>query len=348
MCIKTFLIVLTFLAVGVSIFFLSTGFNSTDSSLTDLIRVDAPVSNALVSSPLIISGSARGSWYFEASFPVQLLDANGGVLFEGPMQAQGDWMTSEFVPFNQQITFALPKTQTGTLVLKNDNPSGLPENDKELRIPVKFQDFVYPITKEADFGAKVVLNVGDGVTFGNRLPVSLSKIDDSRCKPGVQCIWAGELSALLIVTELGAEVRLGTVNNTSVTKLGYTFELLTATEKSATIVVTQTSVTNSSGMTGYVHVGPTCPVERVPADPKCADKPLVDAEVLIKKASGGQIVESLTTDDSGKFRVALIPGEYAAEVKIGASAMPSCPVNTFRVITGEYTSIDVACDSGIR
>jgi hypothetical protein len=105
---------------------------------TDMIEVDAPLPSALVSSPLVVTGRARGGWYFEASFPVKLIDANGKVLAEGPAQAQGDWMTSEFVPFKITLTFSKPSTQTGTLILHNDNPSGLPQNDKEVRIPVTF------------------------------------------------------------------------------------------------------------------------------------------------------------------------------------------------------------------
>ena len=104
----------------------------------DLIQVDAPQAGAVVTSPLIVRGKARGTWYFEASFPVRLLDANGVELAVVPAQAQGDWMTTEFVPFVVTLTFAPPATKTGTLILQNDNPSGLPENAKEIRIKVKF------------------------------------------------------------------------------------------------------------------------------------------------------------------------------------------------------------------
>jgi len=104
----------------------------------DLIQVDAPQAGAVVTSPLIVRGKARGTWYFEASFPVRLLDANGVELAVVPAQAQGDWMTTEFVPFEVTLTFAPPATKTGTLILQNDNPSGLPENAKEIRIKVKF------------------------------------------------------------------------------------------------------------------------------------------------------------------------------------------------------------------
>src|SRR4051812_32842409 len=46
-------------------------------SNADLIQVNAPKPNDLVKSPLTVTGKARGTWYFEASFPVRLEDANG-------------------------------------------------------------------------------------------------------------------------------------------------------------------------------------------------------------------------------------------------------------------------------
>ena len=104
----------------------------------DLIRVREPKENQLLSSPFLLKGEARGNWYFEASFPVRVVDATGKVLAEIPVQAQGEWMTTDYVPFETTITFAHPTTATGEVVLQKDNPSGLPEHDNELRIPVRF------------------------------------------------------------------------------------------------------------------------------------------------------------------------------------------------------------------
>jgi hypothetical protein len=104
--------------------------------VSDLILVDVPLPNTAIKSPLQIKGKARGTWYFEASFPVELLDANGTQLVIMPVQADGDWMTENFVPFSGTLTWATSTTPTGTLIFHRDNPSGLPEHDKELRIPV--------------------------------------------------------------------------------------------------------------------------------------------------------------------------------------------------------------------
>jgi hypothetical protein len=103
----------------------------------DLIRADIQP-GATVSSPLTVTGEARGTWYFEASFPVRLFDGAGNEIAVKPAQAQGDWMTTEFVPLKVTLTFAKPSTAEGVLVLEKDNPSGLPERDDALRIPVRF------------------------------------------------------------------------------------------------------------------------------------------------------------------------------------------------------------------
>lgn len=112
--------------------------NPGPATIADLIEVDAPLPQAAVSSPLSISGRARGSWYFEATAPVELKDSSGTVIAHGTIRAQGSWTTSDFVPFVGTLTFSSPATPTGTLVLKNDNPSGDPKKQKELDIPVVF------------------------------------------------------------------------------------------------------------------------------------------------------------------------------------------------------------------
>lgn len=113
--------------------------STTAQDNSNLIQVNSPTNDQLITSPFTVTGKARGSWYFEASFPVILQDANGKILAQQPAQAKGEWMTTEFVPFESVLTFEKPTTDTGTLILKKDNPSGLPENDAEISIPVKFK-----------------------------------------------------------------------------------------------------------------------------------------------------------------------------------------------------------------
>lgn len=111
---------------------------TTPPVVTQQIIIDVPQSGATIASPLLVSGKARGTWYFEASFPVRVEDANGVMLGQAPVTAQGDWMTTEFVPFIGSISFATSTTINGFVVFAKDNPSGLPQNDAEVRVPVTF------------------------------------------------------------------------------------------------------------------------------------------------------------------------------------------------------------------
>jgi len=109
------------------------------AALPDRIELMTPLPDAIIQSPLTLEGRARGSWFFEASFPVYLLDAGGDTIAVIPATAQGQWMTQEFVPFKATLSFTPPASPTGTLVLAKDNPSGLPEHAAELRVPIRFR-----------------------------------------------------------------------------------------------------------------------------------------------------------------------------------------------------------------
>jgi len=104
-----------------------------------LIVLDNPRPNQTITSPLTVTGQARGYWFFEASFPVVLVDWDGRIIAQGIATAKGDWMTADFVPFEATLTFAVDKnaySNRGALILKKDNPSGLPQNDDALEVPV--------------------------------------------------------------------------------------------------------------------------------------------------------------------------------------------------------------------
>lgn len=108
----------------------------------DLIRIDSPRPNQVVKSPLSITGQARGNWFFEASFPVFLVDWDGLIIAQGIAATKdgADWMMENFVPFTATLEFSKPTYKNnGALILKKDNPSGLPENDDALEIPVFFE-----------------------------------------------------------------------------------------------------------------------------------------------------------------------------------------------------------------
>jgi hypothetical protein len=112
----------------------------------NLVKVFSPAIYESVSNPLIITGEAIGPWFFEASFPILVVDWNGLIIGEGFATAQDEWMTTEFVPFTASVEFDVSKisgnySDKGWIILQKDNPSGLPEFDDALEFEIKFADF---------------------------------------------------------------------------------------------------------------------------------------------------------------------------------------------------------------
>jgi len=116
--------------------------SSEDESITynnasaDLIKVELPFPGAVTGKSFSVIGEARGTWFFEASFPIQLFDKDGELLATAIAQAQEDWMTEDFVPFKADIIAPESYIGEATLVLKKDNPSGLPNKDASMSFKI--------------------------------------------------------------------------------------------------------------------------------------------------------------------------------------------------------------------
>jgi hypothetical protein len=211
----------------------------------DSLRVDTPQAGQTVSSPLVVRGSARGPWFFEATFPVTLLDGHGQRIAQAHATAQGEWMTTDWVPFSASLEFAPPATATGTLLIENANPSGDPGRAQSRRIEVRFANAS-----------------GSG-----------------------------------------------------------------------------------TGVRGTARVGPTCPVERMPPDPACADRPYAGAFVV--ESVGGMRIGEVTTGSDGRYSLALPPGSYRLRLA-SQNRLPSMAPQPFTVRSEGWTTLDLELDSGIR
>lgn len=111
--------------------------NQDDTDENDKIRVSEPMVNATVSCPLHIEGEARGFWFFEASFPISLVDEDGDVITQDTIMTSDEWMTEDFVAFETDLYFTTDSTE-GTLIIHRSNASGLPEFDEQIEIPLTF------------------------------------------------------------------------------------------------------------------------------------------------------------------------------------------------------------------
>ncbi len=113
---------------------------STTSSNSEL-TIESPQPNQEVSSPLMVKGKLPGTWFFEGQIYAELITGDGEVLAGSPLYAEGEWMTEEDVSFSGELIFNnVKEASTATLVIRNDNPSGLAENQKKAEIPVKLSD----------------------------------------------------------------------------------------------------------------------------------------------------------------------------------------------------------------
>lgn len=102
------------------------------------VYISSPDLSQTIKSPLTLKGKIDPSWVFEASFPIQLFDDQGKSLFKGAASVP-NWTDNNgnLVDFTATIKFSTTTT-SGILEIKNDNPSGLPENSKIFEIPVIF------------------------------------------------------------------------------------------------------------------------------------------------------------------------------------------------------------------
>ncbi|MBP9711428.1 MAG: hypothetical protein KBD55_00105 [Candidatus Pacebacteria bacterium] len=100
--------------------------------------IDTPTSGAVTGKEFKVSGQAR-AFYFEGSFPVEILDKDGKRLFIGPAQALGEWMVDDLVPF--EIMVKVPESYIGpaTVVLHKDNPSDMRELDASVSFPITIE-----------------------------------------------------------------------------------------------------------------------------------------------------------------------------------------------------------------
>ena len=87
----------------------------------------------------VIEGKTKDNFFFEGTFPILIQDLNGSNLGNSFAQSKTDWMTSDYVEFaTEPLNFDKKDNKEGYLIFKKDNPSGLSENDKEIKIKVRF------------------------------------------------------------------------------------------------------------------------------------------------------------------------------------------------------------------
>ena len=98
-----------------------------------------------------------------------------------------------------------------------------------------------------------------------------------------------------------------------------------------------------SGVEGQVLIGPMCPV--VQEGQECPDQPY-QAALTVNSLDGRKIAQ-VQTDEEGRFKIPLEPGEYILHPE-SPNVMPYASEQTLTVEADKFTQIVVNYDSGIR
>jgi hypothetical protein len=101
-----------------------------------------------------------------------------------------------------------------------------------------------------------------------------------------------------------------------------------------------------SGVRGTVSLGPTCPVQRIPPDPQCADRGYATTVVVHHTGSSSTFATG-KSDVNGAFEFSLPPGTYTLTAGSG-TMLPRCNPTEVTVGASGYATTTISCDTGIR
>lgn len=103
-----------------------------------------------------------------------------------------------------------------------------------------------------------------------------------------------------------------------------------------------------SGIRGTVLLGPTCPVESTPGanDPVPCVTPYSANLVVLDGESA--VVKRVTSEADGTFEVNVPPGDYVVTPSTGADTYPIAQPVPVTVFAGQYASVEINYDTGIR
>ncbi len=110
-----------------------------ESKVAKTISVATPIPLSTISNPVHVTGKAKNNWFFEATFPVEVIDEDGVVLGQGQAHAATDWTVPGMIDFSADITWQDTTDNRGFIVLTKDDPSGL-GNVPMIKVPIFFRD----------------------------------------------------------------------------------------------------------------------------------------------------------------------------------------------------------------
>ena len=107
------------------------------------------------------------------------------------------------------------------------------------------------------------------------------------------------------------------------------------------------AISGSGGIAGRVLAGPTCPVQKDPPDPDCADRPVTGA-VLVVFDSNGREVTRAASNPNGFVQIVLDPGSYRLEPQPVEGLLGTAAPFEIDIRAGETVEVTIFYDTGIR
>lgn len=99
---------------------------------------------------------------------------------------------------------------------------------------------------------------------------------------------------------------------------------------------------------GEAVAGPTCPVVTDPPDPECEDRPVANAEVVVRDEAGAEVTTARTGED-GSFSLVLAPGRYQVVPQPVEGLMgTAATVDLVIAESADPPPLVVSYDTGIR
>jgi hypothetical protein len=211
----------------------------------------------------------------------------------------------------------------------------------------------------ADDGSTVALRVGDrfllqlGEEFNWNVTISdpsvVKRVPNVLVVRGAQGIYEAERAGETDVTATGV---LNCPPNQPCPQLAALFRvhMSVSTALKYRVLVSQLARdgVDSRGfvVVGTVVAGPTCPVERIPPDPRCADRPVSGAEMIFTD-DGGNSVGDAVSDAGGKFLIVLPAGRYTLHPQPVRGLLGTAPPQVI-LVNGTEVEVTLRYDTGIR
>ncbi len=101
-------------------------------------------------------------------------------------------------------------------------------------------------------------------------------------------------------------------------------------------------------LSGHVTIGPLCPVEPCNVTQEQIEASYASRKILIYDASGQSVLEQVSIDKNGNYRIELNAGNYVVDIPhTGVGGSSDLP-REIKIGAGKTITLNIDIDTGIR